>query len=206
MSLDPCADTTEVHDAVATDQDAPAGEDIAGFRQRAQRFAARHGWSGADAEDLVSLMVLYVLERPGRALALNYVYMNAVDAMNPKSGRTASGKRGRQRQREVSLDTPLGASAGPRPMRSFTLHEVLPAPAADPDLRSVEAMAGVPAHGPLRAMLLLYAQYGYTLREIGALFGVTESRLSQIFGAWRQQQTTAGGADAAHWETTWITL
>jgi RNA polymerase sigma factor for flagellar operon FliA len=84
--------------------------------------------------------------------------------------------------RTVSLDDPTAAD-GPRGTGAIPVAEMIPDPADHfESLISVESMASAIAKVPDRGRLVLTLYYfeGLTLAEIGAVLGVTESRVCQI--------------------------
>jgi hypothetical protein len=61
--------------------------DLLAFCTQATRYVTRRGWQRADVEDLVSCMVLEILEHPTRPWCLAYLYRHAVDRLSPRHGR-----------------------------------------------------------------------------------------------------------------------
>jgi DNA-directed RNA polymerase specialized sigma24 family protein len=149
--------------------------DITHFHAKAIAYVRAKGWADPDAEDLVSEMLVRALEQPETALAIELVYLQARDALDPRS-RHDGGTRMRVSQRTRSLDACLPGTAEAR------------RPTA-PDTQSL--LEQVPATGPLRAMLLLCGLHGYSQQEVGILFGVTESRISHLFRAYREETQLA---------------
>jgi hypothetical protein len=153
------------------------------FQQRARAYVRS---TGRFDEDVLSEMVCEFLQGKTEGMALPYIYLHALDRVHPRT--TVHGER--QRCREIPSALPETAVAPVRP-------ETVRVPFAT---------------GSLRAMLLLRLVYGLREAELGQLFGVTESRISQLLGQGRAE-VLAGLRperevvfDVPVLEVTWLTL
>lgn len=183
--------------------------DLANFQYRAQSYVRAKGWRGPEADDIASEMVLEALEHPDKMLDLDYVYLHALDKLDPRR-RQGNITHGRQSQRLLSLDAPLDAERYADEQRHWrsmaaqkTWYDVRPAHCDEP---FAEVMDAVPPAGRLRAILLLYGVYGYTMKEVAFLFGITESRVSQILSEAREAALAEPGAVDLAWRVQWLTL
>lgn len=167
------------------------------MQARVVRFLAARG---VFDEDLTQEMLLVLLEREGKASNLRWVYLRALDRLNPRIGQ--HGVRVRRHSWESSLDAPL------TPDGDADWHAVLPLAAAEdlPDLQALHTT------GPLRALLLMRLVYGYSEKELAWIWGVTEGRISQLLGGGRSAVLCGHVPDhdlwfgALTWEVQWITL
>lgn len=152
------------------------------FQQRARAYLRKTGqWDADVLQEMVCLALAYTGDH---ALDMNNLYLQAQDRLDPR--RQQKGVRYRQSQRTVAL--PETCEPG--------------APESPP------CLIDLPTTGSLRAMLLLYSAYGCTMAEIGTLFGLSESRISQMFTAYRAAQVfqELPPADGLTWEVTWLTI
>lgn len=142
--------------------------DVMHFQQRARAYLRK---TGRFNEDVLSEMVCEYLATGGPAgRNMDYLYLHALDRVDPR--RMVQGERVRGRE-----------------IPSATVAERTVARAASPlELRDLR---GPFAHGTWRALLLLRVVYGFKLAEIGHLFGVTESRVSQVLGSGAVEQLVA---------------
>lgn len=152
--------------------------DITHFQYHARQYVRGKGRHGPDLEDIVSAMVVDVLEHPQKRLSMDYLYLHALDLLNPRL--QEAGVRTRTSRRTLSLDQPIpqGVNGSGR-----VVWQTVPAVQATP---LVELPNDIPAQGRIRAILLLHGLYGLTLAEIGVVFGLTAGRISQLLTAWRQ--------------------
>jgi DNA-directed RNA polymerase specialized sigma24 family protein len=168
-----------------------ADSELEDFRERARRLLRARGWRKQDAEDMLSEMTLDYLEAadPGR-LSLSCVYLHARDRLE---GRT---KVDGVRQWDSKLTVQVGDwYAGSEPEG-----EVLEID----DARAVD-------RGSHRAMAMLRCEYGLSMEEIAMLFGVSESRISQLLGHGRAE-VLSGFVNASEsrefhdleWEVQWL--
>jgi hypothetical protein len=204
-------------------------------RQRATRYLqGKYGWVN---EDLLSEMTLVAIEqRDGQDLNMAVCCLRALDRLNPRHVPNGQHHKVRDAARLVSSSgwtqgigaTSEGIDYGERDKQ--TLASLLswrhgyPGPAAAvrhyetaqaQQERLIELVRRHPT-GAWRAMLLLNLVYGWTEREIGLLFGVTESRINQLLGHGRAELLAYGSPwddlDATRempvpdLEVAWLTL
>mgnify|MGYP001602756293 CR=1 FL=1 len=183
--------------------------DICAFQQRAQRYVRHKGVPQDVQEDLISLMVLEVLEHPTKPVNLRFLYLHAYDQLDP---RHATGTGARVRASAVTASASLNASGD-------TAWEAGLSATAAPeqwlmatDLAAGALWAGPLQRGPLRAMVLLIQIYGYQAQEVALLFGVTPSRVAQLMQhvrealALREIPATDLLFPDLAWEVAWLTL
>jgi RNA polymerase sigma factor (sigma-70 family) len=158
--------------------------DVVAFAARAQRYVQRKGWQTQHAEDIVSTMVLDVLEHPDRPAALPYVYLRALDTLHPRVN--TDGRRGRPARRTVSLHAPLRADD------DRTVEDILPAaPAADREPWAPAVLARLLRRLPPGEARLLRGYYleGQREHQLAHILGITESRVSQLLTQAQQRLT-----------------
>jgi DNA-directed RNA polymerase specialized sigma24 family protein len=169
--------------------------DLERYQARARRYLAARGVPEDLREDLVQEICLEVLERPGEHLNLEHLARHALDRLDPR--RWVDGERVREHTRFQSLDAPLypdheDHDAVTALDRLTTSTPVVPGTRQgtrtrhqhrEPDQSFTDYLATLPAQGRLRAIKMLTELYGYTQAEVGVLFGVTESRISQLLAA-----------------------
>lgn len=187
------------------------------FQQRAREFLRRKGVRDAD---LLQEMVCYFLEHQEDTwMSVEIVYHRALDRLDPRHV-TRAGRRVRDSSRTLS---PTGPAKVLEEFHDKADERIvfLPSGYWQDGYASLEALREaavspealtLPPTGALRAMLLLRLVYGYHEAELGQLFGVTESRISQLLGQGRAE-VLAGLRperevlfDVPALEVEWITL
>lgn len=141
--------------------------------EKARAYVRRKGWSGDQAEDLVSEMMLKQLEGPDTPHSLHILYLQSRDRLDPRTWQP----QGRVRRSSTfsSLDAPSGDDD------ARTLHDTLPAPQAETDPWTPRVLARLLRRLPPSTAQLLRAYYleGLSEAAIGARHGLSESRVSQ---------------------------
>lgn len=166
-------------------------DSVLSFRYRAAKYLGQKGWAGSDAEDMLSEMVLYFLERttecPGHFLKLSMVYLRALDVWNPRHrvgqsathpdammwrhARVAGTKFIRLRESRLCVSWPL---------EWVQNLEASQAPAFTNLDTSVEILEWFRQRTPEEAALITaYYFKGQTMATIAQDEGVTEGRVSQ---------------------------
>lgn len=172
--------------------------DIADFQYRAQAYVRSKGRRGPDVDDITSEMVLEAIEHPDKMLSLDYVYLHALDKLDPRRKENGTPV-GRASQFRRSLDG-----------YAFAATKVAQAPEEHPAGPCMDFLKAAPASGRLRAILLLHNLHGYTMKEVGFLFGLTEARISQILTEAKQAKQDWEDANPHRWdlrlELDWIAL
>jgi DNA-directed RNA polymerase specialized sigma24 family protein len=135
------------------------------WQARARAFVAAQGWGGVSGEDLVSCMVLELLECPARRFRLAFAYLHARDHLSP---RHLFGGKHRQRIEETFLHENDIASQS--------------SPTRDPWLqqRLLAACADYPQGEQLLRIAILWHGYGVTQKTIAKMLGVHHTRVSQL--------------------------
>lgn len=140
-------------------------DEILRWETRAKDYTRRHNWHGARQEDLVQTILLLLLEKchqePAKSVSLSLLYLQAREALNPRHMR-----RGRRRWiSECTVAYPPD-------------HPVWQAGASAPEPADVIFLA--PETPRERHMWALYFLGDYRMEEIGDLYGVTASYVSQL--------------------------
>ena len=107
-------------------------------------------------------MTLEYLRKQGQGISLSIAYLHARAQLDPRH--VFNGRREWDSKRTVSLEE------APEPTAAAVCEAPIPV-----------------ARGAPRALALLHLEYGLSIRELAALFGVTESRISQLLGQGRAE-------------------
>jgi hypothetical protein len=163
------------------------------FRASAAAYLKRRGRYD---EDVLSEMVLHALERPEKEwLRLDLAYYNARERLE---GRVSLQGTRFYRDR---LTVPLDSGNPEMEYGSWEHTAPEPPPTVEPLVK-----------GELRAMVLLAEVYGYSHREIGALFGVSEDRMSRMIGKGKAAVMCGGIPErelcfeGLEWDVDWLVL